>query len=225
MTALAALAISLACVAAGDRRLLGRRWPEWLLSAGAGVGLAYVVVHLLPELADGARVVGAEADGRIPFAEAAIYLVVLVGILSTLLLRSLQHGNLGLDPRPRLRVAQPAGAALIAGYLIAVRDDPEVQPILLFAVAIGLHLLVNAHTLTAKLDSPFGGIALASAVVAGFALGSLWQAPEAVVAAFVALLAGGVMTRTLHEVVDEERHLLALTGGAAAETALLLAVG
>jgi hypothetical protein len=225
MAALAALAISLICVAAGDRRLLGGRWPEWLLSAGAGVGLAYVVVHLLPGLADAARVVGEEADGRIPFAEAAIYLVVLVGILATLVLRSWQHGRHGSQPHPGLRIAQPVGSALIVGYLIAVRDDPEVQPLLLFAVAIGLHLLVNAHTLTAKMDSPLGGLALAAAVVGGFGLGSLWQAPEAMVAAFVALLAGGVTARTLHEVVDEDRHLLALTGGAAAETALLLGLG
>ena len=45
------LVIAVACVMAAEPRLLGRAWPSYLLAAGAGIGIAYVVVHLLPEIA------------------------------------------------------------------------------------------------------------------------------------------------------------------------------
>jgi hypothetical protein len=51
-----------------------------------------------------------------------------------------------------------------------------------------------------------------------------WAAPPVVIAGLVALLAGGVMTRTIHEILDEESHLVALTVGASLEAALLLGV-
>ena len=51
-----------------------------------------------------------------------------------------------------------------------------------------------------------------------------WSAPPVVIAGLVALLAGGVMTRTIHEILDEESHLVALTIGASLEAALLLGV-
>ena len=148
----------------------------------------------------------------------------LIGILGTLFLRGLQSGLHGMTPHPRVRIIQPALSALIVGYLLAVRDDTEVGSILLFTLAIGLHIALNAHGLAVKLNSPQGGLVLAGAVAVGYALGVGWEAPPVVVAGLVALLAGGVMTRTIHEVLDEESHLVALTVGATLEAALLLGV-
>ncbi len=224
MTLLVAIMIALACVAAAEPRLLGRKWPEYLLSAGAGIGIAYVVVHLLPELAIGAEIVRRTTEGRLPYAEVHAYLLVLVGIIGTLALRSVQLGLHGMEPHPRMRVVQPAMSALIVGYLLSVRDATEIGPLLIFTLAIGLHVAINAHTLATKLESPFGGLVLAGAIAAGYASGLLWEAPPVAVAGLVALLAGGVMTRTIHEILDEERHLIALVVGASAETVLLVAL-
>ncbi len=195
-----------------------------MLSAGAGIGIAYVVVHLLPELAIGAEIVRRTTEGRLPYAEAHAYLLVLVGIIGTLALRSVQLGLYGMEPHPRIRVVQPAMSALIVGYLLSVRDAAEIGPLLIFTLAIGLHVAINAHTLATKLQSPFGGLVLAGAIAAGYASGLLWEAPPVAVAGLVALLAGGVMTRTIHEILDEERHLIALVVGASAETILLVAL-
>ncbi len=115
-------------------------------------------------------------------------------------------------------------SALIVGYLLSVRDATEIGPLLIFTLAIGLHVAINAHTLATKLQSPFGGLVLAGAIAAGYASGLLWEAPPVAVAGLVALLAGGVMTRTIHEILDEERHLIALVVGASAETILLVAL-
>ncbi|MGI9116774.1 MAG: hypothetical protein ACR2JV_03955, partial [Gaiellales bacterium] len=68
-TLLAALAIALACIIVAEPRLLARAWPSWLLAAGAGIGIAYVVVHLLPEIAAGAEIVRRSTEGRLPYAE------------------------------------------------------------------------------------------------------------------------------------------------------------
>jgi len=222
MTLVVAALIALACIVVAEPRLLGRAWPETLLSAGAGIGISYVVLHLLPELARG---VGTFSDGLtadLPTAEVLVYGLVLVGILGTLALRAVQKGRHGLAPHPRVRLLQPALSALIVGYLLAVRDDPDIQPVLVFGLAIGLHVVLNAHALATKLDSPLGGLALAGAIAAGYLLGTVAEAPEVWVAGITALLAGGVMTRTIHELLDEERHLVALSAGAALEAGLLL---
>lgn len=222
MTLVVAALIALACIVVAEPRLLGRAWPETLLSVGAGIGISYVVLHLLPELARG---VGTFSDGLtadLPTAEVLVYGLVLVGILGTLALRAFQKGRHGLAPHPRVRLLQPVLSALIVGYLLAVRDDPDIQPVLVFGLAIGLHVALNAHALATKLDSPLGGLALAGAIAAGYLLGSVAEAPEVWVAGITALLAGGVMTRTIHELLDEERHLVALTAGAALEGGLLL---
>jgi hypothetical protein len=223
-TLLAAAVIALACVVVAEPRLLGRKWPPYLLAAGAGIGIAYVVVHLLPEIAIGAEVVRRSTEGKLPYAELHAYLLVLIGIIGTLLLRAAQTGLHGMAPHPRVRIVQPALSALIVGYLLAVRDNTEVGPILLFTLAIGLHIALNAHGLAVKLNSPQGGTVLAGAIAVGYVAGLGWEAPPVVVAGLLSLLAGGVMTRTIHEILDEESHLVALTIGASLEAALLLGV-
>ncbi|MEI6688205.1 MAG: hypothetical protein WCN97_02455 [Thermoleophilia bacterium] len=223
-TLLAAAVIALACVVVAEPRLLGRKWPPYLLAAGAGIGIAYVVVHLLPEIAIGAEVVRRSTEGKLPYAELHAYLLVLIGIIGTLLLRAAQTGLHGMAPHPRVRIVQPALSALIVGYLLAVRDNTEIGPILLFTLAIGLHIALNAHGLAVKLNSPQGGTVLAGAIAVGYVAGLGWEAPPVVVAGLLSLLAGGVMTRTIHEILDEESHLVALTIGASLEAALLLGV-
>ena len=223
-TLLAAIAIALACVVVAEPKLLGRKWPPYLLAAGAGIGIAYVVVHLLPEIAVGAEVVRRSTEGRLPYAELHAYLLVLIGIIGTLVLRAAQSGLHGMAPHPRVRIVQPALSALIVGYLLAVRDNTDIGPILLFTLAIGLHVALNAHGLAVKLKSPQGGTVLAAAIAVGYVAGLGWEAPPVVVAGLLSLLAGGVMTRTIHEILDEESHLIALTIGASFEAALLLGV-
>jgi hypothetical protein len=223
-TLLAAIAIALACVVVAEPRLLGRTWPPSLLAAGAGIGIAYVVVHLLPEIAVGAEGVRRSTEGRLPYAELHAYLLVLIGIIGTLVLRAAQSGLHGMAPHPRVRIVQPALSALIVGYLLAVRDNTDIGPILLFTLAIGLHVALNAHGLAVKLKSPQGGTVLAAAIAVGYVAGLGWEAPPVVVAGLLSLLAGGVMTRTIHEILDEESHLVALTIGASFEAALLLGV-
>ena len=163
-------------------------------------------------------------SGVLPYAEVHVYLLVLVGIIGTLLLRAGEKGLHGFGRHPRVRILQPMLSALIVGYLLAVRDDTDIQPLAFFTIAIGLHVAISAHTLAIKLDSPLGGLTLAAAIGGGYLLGLVGQAPPVVVAGFIALLAGGVMTRTIHEVLDEERHLVALVLGAAVETALLVVI-
>ena len=52
------------------------RW----LSAASGISVAYVFVHLLPELAEGQEAVAEAPAGPLPFLERHVYLVALVGL-------------------------------------------------------------------------------------------------------------------------------------------------
>ena len=122
-TLIAALVIALACVVAAEPRLLGRRWPPYLLSAGAGIGIAYVVVHLLPEIAIGAEIVRRSTEGRLPYAELHAYLLVLIGIIGTLFLRGLQTGF-----ARSYALSMLAGTALFAGAVAQPAPEPIIGP-------------------------------------------------------------------------------------------------
>ena len=60
--------------------LEGTPRSAWLSIAG-GVSVAYVFVHLLPELAEGQKAVGSVAGGN-AFAERHVYLTALAGLMT-----------------------------------------------------------------------------------------------------------------------------------------------
>lgn len=217
---LAAVAIATCCIAAAEPRLGGRAWPPRLLSAGAGIGLAYLIVHLLPETADATKTWQFTASW-FHYDYLHAYVFILVGIFGTLMLRFLQHGQHGFSPHARIVVVQPTIAAALVGYVLATRTDAEIASLIIFSTAIGLHVVISAHALATQSQSPSGGIVLAAAIITGYAIASATNPPTEVIAGLTAVLAGGVMTHVINEVQDEEHHFGALGVGALLETALL----
>lgn len=231
----AAAALSLVHLAAGRLVFLDRVPRPALLSAGGGIAVAYVFVHLLPELgAEQARLEDA-AGGVLPFVEHHAYLVALAGLVAFYAVehateRSKSAGTAAPPPWTfGLAVGTFALKNAIIGYLLAHRLDDGALQLAVFTLAMGLHFLVNDIALGRHHRERYhrvGRYVLAAAPLAGVAVGELLVVSEAALGVLLAFVAGGVILNTLKEELPREREsrLSAFLAGAAAYAALLLAM-
>lgn len=204
-----------------------------LLSAAGGSSVAYVFVHALPELERAGATLGRRA-GALAFLEEHAYLLALAGFvvyygMERYVERRGGRGSGGQSPTGTFRVHVGSFAAYngLIGYLLFHPDAPGVGGLVVFAVAMGLHLLVVDHGLRqhhADRYRHYGRWLLAGALVAGGALGAVTTIRRGAVAALFAFLAGGVVLNVIKEELPPEREsrFSAFAAGAAAYAALLL---
>ena len=215
----------------------------WLSIAG-GVSVAYVFIHLLPELAAGQETLR-HVTGQLPFADRHVYLMTLVGlILFYGLDRLAKHSQAASGERPRTgrspgerRETSPAvfwihiGAFglynVLITYLLLHRESSTTGSLTFYAVAMVLHFLVNdsgLHQDHARDYRTRGRWVLATAVLAGWTLGVLTTVSDASIVALTSVLAGGAILNVLKEEVPSERQsrFWAFALGAGGYSALLL---
>jgi hypothetical protein len=192
----------------------------WLSAAG-GVSVAYVFVHILPDLAGHQREV--EEAGLLEQIESHVWLVALFGLAAFY----------GLDRLARRRKRDAAvfwihlGSFalynLLIGYLLVDRESG----LLAYAFAMGLHFLVNDQGLREHHGGAYrrGRWLLAAAPLAGWALAVATDLAPLLLSALFAFLAGGIILNVLKEELPEDREsrFWAFAAGIAAYTALLLA--
>ena len=220
----------------GERLRFLRAVPRsrWLSAAG-GVSVAYVFIHLLPELNRAQEAVQGLFGGGI-LSEQHVYLLALAGLVLFYSLERVAR----LSRRAEADDVDAPGAGVfwlhivsygvynaLIGYLLLHRNGVDVQGMLLFAFAMGVHFLVNDHGLREHHQGDYDRIGrwlLAGAVLLGWAAGALVMLPEGMVGALLAFIAGGVVLNVLKEELPEERksRLWAFVIGAAAYSALLL---
>jgi len=222
---------------AGAMRFLdGVPRSRWLSAAG-GVSVAYVLVHLLPELAR-YQELWSEGDIDVPWFETEVYVVALSGLVAFYGLEIHTRGarkatsETGRVPTAAFVVSVSSYALynLIVGYLLVERATSSVGDLLLFTLAMGLHFVVNDFGLREHDGAAYvryGRWVLAAAVVAGTALGLHREVPVEAVAVLLALLGGGVILNVLKEELPAERdsRFLPFVAGAALYAWLLLQLG
>ena len=221
---------------AGKLRFLeGIPRSRWLSLAG-GVSVAYVFVHLLPELSEGQEAFE-EAPG-LPFVvylEHHAYLIALAGLVMFYGLERAARLSREQGPEdataPRvfwLHVASFSLYNALIGYLLVHREEQDMWGLLWYALAMALHFVVNDFGLREHHKHRYhhtGRWMLAVAVFVGWGLGIATRIHEPALAALFSFLAGGVILNVLKEELPEERKsrfwAFALGGGLYA--ALLLA--
>lgn len=228
------------------RFLKGRPRSVWLSLAG-GVSVAYVFVHLLPELAAGqAKVSRAAKDFGL--AERHVYLIALLGLAAFYGLdrmaktsRSAREGAAVQDGREAeeaaeaatspgvfwIHIASFAAYNALVGYLLLHREVMTLGALAFFAVAMALHFVVTDYGLNEDHKARYrhvGRWLLAAAVLLGFLVGLATEISEAAVAVLTAFLAGGVILNVLKEEVPSEQRsrFWAFAAGMAGYAALLL---
>lgn len=198
-------------------------------SFAGGLAVAYVFLHLLPELAEGNQAIG-EALGEVveptPLLDLAIFLVALAGFAAFYGLERLAdtHGD-------RPRVDRPTGStsggdraaggvyalhlgsflvynALIT-YTMALRLRTGVDFALLFTVAMGLHFVLTDRGLEEHYPRRFdarGRLLLAAALLLGWAVSAVLAPSNTVVVALLtALLGGSILLNVFKEELPSDR--------------------
>lgn len=212
------LVLGLAAVHAFGRVRLGRRGR----SAAAGASVAYIFLHLMPEIAAAHEARGLDL---LFFALALAGLVAFYGLEHAL--RQHERGHAGVAVF-HLHVASFAAYSATIGYLLMHREEEGTAGLLLYAGAMALHFLASDSGLRAGQRAQPAHRArrvLAAAVLLGGALGLVVEAPRAWVDGLFALVAGAVVLNVLKEEVPEDRssHFGAFALGAAFYGALLVA--
>ncbi|HEV2092161.1 MAG TPA: hypothetical protein VGR18_03235 [Rubrobacter sp.] len=223
----------------GRMRFLNASPRSRWLSAAGGVSVAYVFVHLLPDLAEEQETLREAVGEGFTFIEYHVYLVALVGLAAFYGLE--RAAKLSRGKRRRTGGGDATGAGVfwlhttsfalynaLIGYLMLHREEPGAGSLILFAFAMGVHFVVNDFGLREDHKGAYeraGRWVLAAAVLAGWAVGLLFEISEAALAVLFAFLAGGVVMNVLKEELPEEREsrfwVFAL--GAALYSAVLLA--
>lgn len=219
-----------------DRFLGGAR--QLVLSCAAGVTVAYVVMQLLPALSRSDEVIRPLANQFLPTMERHGYFLAVVGIIvfyannNQIALsrakRAASHGSDRVDTRAfaTSMVVMAVFNSLVA-YSLADPSDPQVQPLVLFVIAMALYYLVadeSLHSNYAGAYRRYGRWVLSGALAAGWLIGTWLPLPQVAVAFAVAFFAGGALVTVLAKVLQPgpRRNVWAFAAAAVAYSLLLM---
>ncbi|OZC01699.1 hypothetical protein [Rubricoccus marinus] len=210
----------------------------WLSFAG-GTSVAYVFVHLLPEMAALQEALAERVAGFELFEARHVWLLALAGLvafygLEHLASRSREEGQDEAMDRTGagvfwVHMASYGVYNVLVGYLLAWGESRTTSGVLLFALAMAFHFVVNDTGLRHDHKERYlhvGRWLLAGAVVLGCGLGFVTEVSEATIAALLGILGGSVILNVLKEELPEEREsrFWPFLAGAVAYSALLLLV-
>jgi hypothetical protein len=202
--------------------------PAWIrhhhrkaLSFGAGISVAYVFIHLLPELA-AAREVFTEITEHLslPFPEYRVYLSAMMGFI---IFYGIDHmvawsrkTRVKSAPTERngdtifwLHIGGFAVYVWLVSYLMVCSIEEETVPIALYAVAMGFHFLLLEHSLRHEHASTFdraGRYVLAIAPLAGWIMGTLMDLPKSMVITLLGFISGAIIMNTLIMELPREKE-------------------
>ena len=226
---------------AGKLRFLdGIPRSKWLSMAG-GISVAYVFMHVFPELADAQQRIGGEWQ-FVPWIEHHAYLVALCGLTVFYGLErmvKLSQRRRGEEPGSGegktttsvgvfwLHISSFTVYNALIGYLLVHREEQDMSGLLFFSVAMAVHFLVNDYGLRQDHKDAYGSLGrwvLAAAIIIGWVAGLATNVSGAAVGVLFAFLAGGVVLNVLKEELPEERQsrFSPFVLGAATYTVLLL---
>jgi hypothetical protein len=200
------------------------------LSAGSGVAIAYVFIDILPKLSKSQDLVKNVLMEIFPYFERHVYVMALLGFLLFFAVDRSQKIVRNQSTYFYLSLGSYALFNFLVGYAVVDKQNPEVQPLLLFTFAIALHYFMIDYSLTKAHGAEytcFGRWILLVCLFIGWFLGLFLTLSPTAVALVSAFIGGGViMNVTRHELSSNNANSLeAFLLIALAYTALLLAVG
>lgn len=212
---------------------------RWLSAAG-GVAVAYVFLHILPELSGHQETFADGLGLNERTAEMSVYLVAMAGLgvfygleRAAKVSRSRSRSKSGRDAVETnvfwLHIGSFSLYNLLVGYLLLHREESGLWSLAIYFVAMSLHFVTNDFGLREDQKERYDRLGrwfLAAAVMAGWALGSLTGLSEMVIGFLFAFLAGGVVLNVLKEELPEERksRFLPFAVGLSGYAAILLLV-
>ncbi len=219
---IALLVLSAIHLFANRAKVLGWVWHGQFLSFASGISLSYVFVDLLPALEKGSPVLKQAFGNLLPFLELHTYLIALLGILFYYGVESAQS---------KLNNSWvPITGYLLFNFLVGAglsdSSNPEIQPLTLFTIAIGMHYFVRDHMANVTKHPVVLG-ALILIFFAGYLVGYLTEIPPAASAVGISFVAGGMILNIFrYELPKKEKGgYVWFVLGALLYTTLLLGLG
>jgi hypothetical protein len=223
---LALVVLAIIHLFANQSNVLGWIWHGRFLSFASGISFAYVFVDLLPTLEAGQPILKKTFDNILPYFDRHAYLIALLGVLFYYGLHTQSNGK-------RNFWLVFSGYLLFNFFIGASLSDsanPEIQPLALFTIAMGMHYFVQDHNAVSDNADLYQNKArwwLVAALFTGYFAGYATHIPDAVAAVIISFVAGGVFLNALrYELPKREKIGYAFfVMGALIYTAILLTIG
>ncbi|ACK72492.1 conserved hypothetical protein [Gloeothece citriformis PCC 7424] len=218
VTSLFAVGLALIHLYCGKLRFLDEIPRSRWLSIAGGVSVAYVFVHILPDLSD--RQTHLSDLKVLSFIEYHVYLMALLGLIVFYGLEKLVKSSrkpekeIGKETTTNIKIywLHITSFALyngLIGYLLVHRETTGLESLIFFFVAMSLHFLVNDYGLRQDHRNTYhksGRWILAGSIILGWIIGTGTKISEAGLSVFFSFLAGGVIFNVLKEELPEERE-------------------
>jgi hypothetical protein len=210
--------------------------PRRVLSAAAGVSVAYVFLRALPEMSEAQDVfTRVTREHGLPFPEHRVYTAALLGFLlfygfENMVARSGARGREQGEPVAgftyKLQLGGFAAYCGLVGYLMVHQQS---LPTLLYLIAMTLHFLAVNHSFEREYGSTYdqsGRWILAAAVVLGGAAGIFTSMSEELLATLLGFNSGGVVINSMimELPTEKEGRFWAFCLGAVGYSLLLLLI-
>jgi hypothetical protein len=234
----AALLLAAVHILAGKLRFLNVIPRSAWLSAAGGASVAYVFIHVLPDLVEQQRQYVGAIRTHLPYLERHVYLLALAGLVTfygiermVKLDRQKNREAAGMDITSPgifwLHTTFFAAYNFLIGYLLLHREQPGPISLFLFWLAMSLHFVVNDYGLREDDKEQYqrvGRWLLGAVVVMGWAVGALTALHPAMTVILFSFLAGAVILNVLKEELPESRRSRFWTFFAGAAAYALLAL-
>lgn len=230
---LTVIAFAIIHTQAGKLRFLDAVPRSRWLSFSGGVSVAYVFVQIFPEMAEVQEAFSSHTHFWVALEHQA-YLLALIGLgtfygLEKLIKSAKDEGEVSSRARSLAFSIHLFSFAIyngLIGYLLVHREDTSVTGLVFYALAIGLHFLVNDYGLRQHHKQryhQYGRWVLAASIVVGYVVGVTTHISQLVIHGLFAFLAGSIILNVLKEELPEERksRFLPFLGGLVAFTLLV----
>jgi hypothetical protein len=207
---------------ANRAKVFGWVWHGKFLSFASGISFAYIFVDLLPALEKGAPVLKRTLEQIIPYLDKHCYLIALAGIL-------FYYGVQVHWPMKKNRWLPISGYLLfnsLIGMSLSDSANPEIQPLALYTIAIGMHYFIQDHLTGISLHRSIL-TTLILALFAGYFVGYFCKIPDYVTAIGISFAAGGIILNVLHYELPKRKNddYVWFVFGSLLYTSLLLSLG
>jgi len=185
-------------------------WRNWV-SASAGASVAYVWIHMIPELNEQQQAFNQAAGTHLPAPQLRVYVCGLIGFLGFYGFQHMRHrstadAEANRSGRPahlktyRLYVVGFSFYVALVGYLMIESSERGLLSLLVYWVAMGLHFLAVNHSFEESGEQYYnerGRWLLAFAVLVGGFTGMFTTLNARVLATLLGLLSGGVIVNSV----------------------------
>lgn len=209
-----------------------------LLSLAGGISVAYVFIHLLPELNKHNQLLDKKIEGgALEIFENHTYIMAMLGLALFYGLERMvkvskkkqqKHNNLDRASKSVfwIHIASFFLYNTLIGYLLLHGEQETIMGLIYYFLALAVHFITSDNSLREAHEEIYDRIGrwiLAGAILVGWVLGRFVEVNESVIAVLFALLAGGVILNVMKEELPEEResNFWAFAAGVAGYTLLL----